>query len=406
MMSSSRSVVMSGLVACLLAFGIIAASILSSFPTGAGSLTQSLTTQSPQTTQTIATSTPARATSSASTSSVSLMGGTPGALSILLTDPPHVPAGVTKVYVNYSTLSVHQTGSTAGKGWVLLKAAGEVELLGTVNVGQTLSSAHVPVGTYDLVRFNVTAALVTFQGKNYTAFVEGAEITAPILGGVQVTNASSGAAILDILPTVFNIGSPTTPEFVIKADARAFRVPTIEVSGDIEHEGHRLSLLGKQWWTDDEQGQSANLHIWKAALSATSLSLSINNTGSASALIHLVIVSQYSGSMTEHSDEIPSALSGSAVFVIFANGSLASLHLQPGKVIPYISLENQSVLPGLFPVGGFNLTAGSQVSLSYSGPINLSFGEDNPQQALTSGQQYKITVIDEGALATTVVVAT
>ena len=59
-----------------------------------------------------------------------------GTFAVLLTDPPTVPVGVTKVYVSYVDLAVHVSGMDNNSGWTILKTSGTIELMGTVNVSQ------------------------------------------------------------------------------------------------------------------------------------------------------------------------------------------------------------------------------------------------------------------------------
>ena len=116
----------------------------------------------------------------------------PGLLSILLTDPPSVPEGVTAVYINYSGLALHAKGLGDG-GWVTVAGQGTLETLGLVNISQTLTSGNVPSGTYNLLAFNITSAEVEYLGTNYSATVNSGRLIVPILGGLTV-NSSNPAA--------------------------------------------------------------------------------------------------------------------------------------------------------------------------------------------------------------------
>jgi hypothetical protein len=310
----------------------------------------------------------------------------------LLTDPPLVPPGITKVYVSYTSLSVHQYGATEGSGWIVLKSSGEVELLGTVNVGLTLASAVLPSGKYNEVRLNVSLASVTFGGTNHTAFVEKAQITAVIVGGVEVTSGGSTGVLVDITPTVFNVGSISAPEFVIKAEARAFQIPGSDVTREIEREGFRLNLVGKWWWNFDADAFSVDLQITNANLSANGLSLTVKNTGQAPTLLTLVVVSPASGNNASEPSRLPDELADSAVFSVYPNETLIPVHIiegLPGVAPNEIAQSSISVLL----VGEFNLTAGSSVRLSYSGPITLGFGTPVQGQGVSSGGTYVVTVI-------------
>ena len=55
---------------------------------------------------------------------------------------------------------------------------------------------------------------------------------------------------------------------------------------------------------------------------------------------------------------------------------------------------------------GYNLTAGSSATFSYTGPIGLGYETPRMMQpAIVAGQQYVVTVIGNDALASQVVVA-
>src|SRR2546426_6869015 len=108
-MSSKKNIILSGAAALVVAVSILAVSIFSGF-----SLLPTTSSGAPK-----------------------------GTLSVLLTDPPHVPFGVTKVYITYSNLAVHVSEAGNQSGWTLLKSGGSIELLSTVNVGQTISSVKI-----------------------------------------------------------------------------------------------------------------------------------------------------------------------------------------------------------------------------------------------------------------------
>lgn len=153
--------------------------------------------------------------------------GTPGTLTVLLTDPPHVPNGVTGVYVTYTNLAVHVADAGNQSGWTTLSTAGAIDLMSTLNVSQTIAAVQVPTGLYNALRFNVTSATVTLNSKNYTSFVANSELFIPIKGGIVVNDSKPSATIIDISPIVMNIGSSSNPEFVIRSAATAYAVPSV-----------------------------------------------------------------------------------------------------------------------------------------------------------------------------------
>src|SRR5713226_9294075 len=294
-MSTKKNIILSGAAALVVAASILAVSVLSGF-----SLLPNVKT---------------------TTSS-----GAPGTLSVLLTDPPHVPLGVTKVYISYSNLEVHVSEAGNQSGWTLLKPSGSIELLGTVNVSQTISSAKISTGYYNLLRFNISSAQVTYDGKNYTAFVPTSELTVPIIGGIEVNASKPSATIINIQPTVYNIGSASNPEFIIRHSAKAFPVPSGEVTEEEEHEGTKVSLIGKAWWADVQQRFTANAQITSATLTPSSLSLTVKNTGTQPTKLRLVVVTPLLTPLLEaEHDRPPAGLSGSAIFIVLPNATLVPI---------------------------------------------------------------------------------
>src|SRR3989441_10621572 len=381
-MSTKKNIILSGAAALVVAASILAVAIFS----GVSLLPN------------------ANTTNNTTTSS-----GAPGTLSVLLTDPPHVPFGVTKVYITYSNLQVHVSEAGNKSGWTLLKSGGSIELLSTVNVGQTISSVKIAAGEYNLLRFNISSAQVTYNGKNYTAFVPTSALTVPIVGGIEVNASTPSATIINIQPTVYNIGSASNPEFIIRQWAKAFPVPASQVTQEEEHEGTRLSLIGKAWWTDVQERYTSNAQITKATLTLTSLSLTVKDTGNQTTKLRLVVVAPLATPLlgAEH-DRPPVGLYGSAIFIVLPNATLIPIQ-------KYILAAHQQAVGAedvmtALASGGYNLTAGASGTLSYKGSIALGFHLAIVQplqtgQSIVPGQQYLVSVLGDEALASQVVVA-
>src|SRR5437016_14619992 len=124
-MSTKKNVILSGAAALVVAASILAVAIFS----GVSLLPN------------------ANTTTNTTTSSKA-----PGTLSVLLTDPPHVPLGVTKVYIAYTNLAVHVSEAGTQRGGTLLQSDGSIELLGTVHVSQTIPSVNIAADQYNLLR--------------------------------------------------------------------------------------------------------------------------------------------------------------------------------------------------------------------------------------------------------------
>ena len=401
-MSLSRRVVVSGSVALFIGLALISVVMLSGIPPVR--LTSQSTSLSTQGGNTATTTGPASETiSGGSTTTTSQGQGAEGqgVLSVLLTDPPRTPPGVTAVYLYYFGLAVH-----GPQGWTTVKEAGGVELMGTVNEAMTLSSAGIPAGVYNSIKFEVTSAKVTYGGVNYTAIVQGGQLTVRIIGGAVVSASQPAAALIDIQPTVVNVGTQSSPQFVLWAEAKAFQVPSEQVTHEVGVEGHRFSLGGMGWWDQDNRMANASIQISGASLSSSSLTLTVGSMGSSGTFLKLIVVSTSSfNPMAEGEHSVPTSIVGSAVFVVLQNGTLVQFLPLLHVSIPMVRGESQASVFDTLLLAGYNLTAGASAHLSYSGSIELSFGLLEQPQGISSGVTYQITVIGDNAVATTTVTA-
>lgn len=402
-MNGKRSTVVPAVLAIALAVAVIAFGMYAGIPINQTNTSTLLQAGSSGTTSSTSQSQAQVTTSQASPTAKSASSPGEGTLSVLLTDPPSVPQGVTRVYVSYRDLQVHISGAGNQSGWTTLQTAGEIELLGTVNVSQTISSVKVATGDYNQLRFNISSAQVAFQGQNYTAFVQSAELVVPIHNGITVDASVASATIIDISPTVINIGSPSTPEFIIRSVASAYPVPPGSVTASMQQQGGKTSLVGLGWWRATLQNDTANLVIGGASLNATSLKIDVTNTGSNSTRLTLVVVSPLASALPPITrGYLPETFVGSAVFSILPNGTLVPLTF----AMPMAVGEQSSVSASVFMPLGLNLSAGASASLSYNGPIRLGFlGPEVDQAIIVPHQQYLITVLGTQALASYVVVA-
>ncbi len=125
-----------------------------------------------------------------------------GTLQISMQDPPQVPAEVTAVYINYSAIQVHAANAGNQSGWYNVTKSGTVDLTSLIANSKLLGTAKLPSGTYNIVRFNVTSALVTVGGKNYTASVPSGMVQSVLTGGVDVKSSQPASILVDITPKV------------------------------------------------------------------------------------------------------------------------------------------------------------------------------------------------------------
>jgi hypothetical protein len=312
-------------------------------------------------------------------------------VSILLTDPPSVPQGVSAVYLNYSGVALHAEGP--GAGWVYTGGQGTIETLGLVNLSQTISSAKVPVLTYNLVAFNVTSALVDFQGKNYTATVNGGRLTVPIVGGLTVTPSHSAAAVVDIQLTVLNEGTSSAPEFMIASGARAVQVPSGEVTDNMEHLGFKFGLSNHSWFQSFNEDHSNTLAASGVKLTPTSLTFTVNNPGPNPVNIRMILIIPAKG--TEVDDPFGS-VANSSVFSVNQNGSTALFTVSGSNG------ESESGIHIAISGPGYQLAAGTSFTFTFSGTISTT----THGAGVIRGATYYLILVGSGVISTQQVVAT
>jgi Domain of unknown function (DUF4382) len=309
-----------------------------------------------------------------------------GTLSVLLTDPPVVPEGVSAVFITYSSLRVHVGGLPNSSGWVTLDSQGTINTMGLVNFSQTISSSSIPTGSYNLLSFTIDSATVTFDGANYSATVRNGVLLVPLLHGLAVNSSEPSTALIDIQPTVVNFGSQTAPQFVINTVAKAAQVPARQLEPDASQVGHKMELQAKGWFTEFQREDNYTMRIDSATLTSNSFSVSVTG-GSQAVTLKMVVISQ-EVQRGRASFDIP-ALGDSAVFAVLQNGTLR-------QVTSPISFgdDNESGL-SIFTSSGYALAAGASITFSFSGAVTFPqvHGSGTPAG-------YSVTVIGDQSTAT------
>lgn len=309
-----------------------------------------------------------------------------GILSVLLTDPPSVPDGVSAVYITYSNIAVHASGF-GDSGWVDVPGSGTIDTLGLVNFSRTISTAEVPILTYNLVAFNISSTTVDYMGRNYTAGANSGRLTIPFVTALKVNASIPAAALVDISPTVLNLGSPGSPSFTMAAGAKALQVPSVEVENSMRMVGNELSLRGHSWFQSFAANHSDNLTLSGLALTSDSFSFSASNPGSDAITLRMVVVTQ--DPPQPRAGVALNSVATSFDFAVGANGSLSLLSGTSG------------VVGQLSETPGYILAAGSTQQFSYSGTIATLLGGNG----ISAGTTYDVVVIGSVNLAVQTVVA-
>jgi hypothetical protein len=310
--------------------------------------------------------------------------GSSGILSVLLTDPPSVPNGVAAVYVSYSSIAVHATGPN-DSGWVPFSGQGTIDTMKLVNLSQTISSGIVPALTYDMVEFNISEVQVAYMGSNYTATIASSKLVAPIVGGVEVSSSSPAAALIDIQPTILNLGSRSSPEFTMAAGAKALMIPSDEVNDSMKHVGSNYTLQGHDWFQTFEAHHFDHITVSVLSLTSGSFAFSVANGGSDPVTIRMVILTplgQVQGP-GEEGEGMMGSMAGSVFFTVQSDGTLRLVGGTPGEVGSFLG------------TGGYTLASGGSHTFSYAGSLASILG----MSTLSSGGRYSLVLMGSDALA-------
>src|SRR5487761_177604 len=129
-----------------------------------------------------------------------------GTMQLSMIDPPNVPGNVVAVYVNYSSIQVHEANAGNQSGWHNVTSSGTIDLMKIVSSSQVLGSANLPSGTYNIVRFNISSAVVTVNSTSGTL----QNFTASVPSGINVKGGATSALLVDISPRVTYGGNQYT----------------------------------------------------------------------------------------------------------------------------------------------------------------------------------------------------
>jgi len=226
--------------------------------------------------------------STGSTSSNTYYGPT-GILGVSLTDPPIVPAGVTDVFISYSSIEVHIADAGNQDGWYQVADAGSVDLMSLINVSLTLGSAPVQTGVFNLISFNITSAGITLNGVNETAYVPANRINLPIVGGISVSSGNSSGVLVDLSPQVVPYQNGTSVSYVLVPEAKSLPFPHNVWNHDLEVKGAKLHEIQNQTWVTNSTGQVV---VSGVSLTPNSFSLTLQNQGNENVSFSSIVIGQ------------------------------------------------------------------------------------------------------------------
>ncbi|HZW56241.1 MAG TPA: DUF4382 domain-containing protein [Nitrososphaerales archaeon] len=328
--------------------------------------------------------------------------GSSGTLAVLMTDPPTVPNGVTAVYITYANMAVHVTGAGNQSGWHSLGTNGTINLMSVINATQTIASAKIDSGNFNAIGFNITSAIVTYNGQNYTAdLVYGHNmLVVPIVGGIRVDGGATAATMIDMTPTVLklesNDTSSATTSFAFIPSAKAYTIPAQSTSSLHLRVGERDDIHDAPWWIAIEHG--SHFEITSAKLSGTTLSITVTNTGNASLVFRTATVTSSTSQSGGYEGGRAVFADGSALFVVEPNGTM----------IQASSALGEKGMVSAVIAGGYLLSPGQSATFTYTG-ASITLGLTQHMQlsstGITSGQKYIVSLFGNGMIAQTAVTA-
>ncbi len=127
-----------------------------------------------------------------------------GTLVILMRDPPSGWGSATAVYITFSDIMIHRADAGDESGWFNTGVSvTNISLREIVIFNTMIGETNLQVGKYNIIRFNITQAIATVNGINYTCVVNSGKLHVPIVGsGVRINSAKISSLEIDITPKI------------------------------------------------------------------------------------------------------------------------------------------------------------------------------------------------------------
>jgi len=315
----------------------------------------------PQQKNTIGTS-----TTGTGTTSTSPTGGEPAYnLAIFMTDPPIVPPNVTAVYLSYKDIMIHKI---EGDDWISLNQSGEIELMGLVNFTQIISLAKLPTGNYNLLRFTNSSAIVTYEGKNYTAKIPSDEVLVRIEPPLTINASATTGLMIDLSPKVILVPGNDT-SFMLVPYVKAFQINDLKmiIKNEKLEELFRMRskiLINNTFIISKliTLSEFVKVQILNVTINENGFNVTIKNISNTSVDLKLLILSAripFSIPIIQ-TNLFPNLMH--MVFKITQNGSLELL-----------SNVNSTILLEIMNGTGLKLQPNATATLSYHGPMEFNY---------------------------------
>lgn len=338
---------------------------------------------------------------------------------VMMTDPPHLPAGTQAMVMAYSSVMVHSSG-TAGSGWVNATGHGSVNLLAVVNSSQVIGFANVTANsTINLARFTVTSATITINGTTYNVSLPTNNVTVAVTGGTKI-NQSTGV-LIDFAPTVTAVYNQNTTGFVMAPAARATVVANASASVNANI-GVTVGLSARS--RTELEASAPNITISSASVSVsgnvTTVSLTVVDNSNSSVVLNSVLVNGQETVVAAPSVGLNVSIGSGGVLGngVASKGSTNAqykslvalgLNIVAFNTLGFVVNSNGSLsVPSSeadVRSSGYVLGPGASATMTYNGIVAYNSGTlySTPEV----GSQYTVTVTGQGgASASTRITAT
>jgi hypothetical protein len=319
---------------------------------------------------------------------------------VMLTDPPTVPEGTSKLMVSYSDIQLHVKYLDGTTNWVASQDDGTVDLLTLVGISQTITELSLPTGSsVDKLKFTISSANATINGVTYPVTIV-SETLIVNLKGVTLNGINAGA-LIDLRPKLLEInalddeGEPVSYYVLVPS---ALGVDKRNVGEEHRKIGNRRHLDDNEENELEEELQNANKNIAVAAQikvvgDTTTLKVTFTNNGEKTVIINgLEVHGEYKFSQTAAGNKRNDQHPRSIVFRVTDNG-----------IIPHISGEQMSR-----QIKGLELEPGESETLTFTGVIQMKHDHGKAPIIITPivGSDYEVRVSGEGSQAIIVTAST
>jgi hypothetical protein len=339
---------------------------------------------------------------------------------VMLTDPPTVPAGTTLLNLAYSDVLLHVTYPNATVEWLPTSASGTVNLFSLINMSQTLATTTLPIGsTVNKIQFTIADVEAVINGTTHDVTALSSTLVINVADGY--VNETLSGVLLDFNPTLVQIQAtdadgnlvdyyvlvPSATAVVIKDLSEAqLKVGTIVKLG----ENHRARLIRV------EEEFNRNVTIVSASLSVkenvTTLSVTLKNEGDyAFRIFGLTLHGEFNASRTWernvwerfHTDRMHEWQGMFERFFERVHPSTIPFKVNDTSLVPLFGTYHERYFEDgheALKLSSLTLQPGESATLTFSGVIALQTGinADYPAMVITpiEGENYTLRLMGEG----------